>query len=216
MRSYRVADWMSAPEIVVEPTCALVAAQQLMEQHHMRRILVVDQGRLAGMLTWDNLLSAQRAAAAGQADQLCVLDGMITNPTAIAPDISVGEAAQLLVDRKLGVLPVVDHGLLVGVITEGDLFLLLHSDVGARPAEESKPPIACTRCGAPLRGRSIELIAPDDQCPHCHYHLHRCDNCRYFDGVACMLDRADRHSGVPGQHCPAFSFVPPRAVGRNG
>jgi len=137
---------------------------------------------------------------------------MTHDPPVIAPDVSVGEAAQILVDRKLGVLPVVDQGVLVGVVTEGDLFTLVHSGVVDKPAETGQPPLACAHCGAPLHGRAIALIAPDDQCPHCHYHLHRCDNCRYFDGVACLLNRTDRYSGVPGQHCPAFSYVLPRAI----
>ena len=49
-------------------------------------------------------------------------------------------------------------------------------------------------------------------CWQCHYHLHRCENCRYFDGIACMLDRPDRQSAVPGQHCQSFALLTERAA----
>jgi hypothetical protein len=54
-------------------------------------------------------------------------------------------------------------------------------------------PLICWHCGTQLRGRSIDTIGPDDQCWHCYYHLHRCDSCHYFDGIVCLLDRADLH-----------------------
>jgi CBS domain-containing protein len=60
------------------------------------------------------------------------------------------------------------------------------------------------------------MIGPDDMCWKCHYHLHRCENCRYFDGIACMLDQPDRQSAVPGQHCQSFALLTERAVNLEG
>ena len=63
MREYRVADWMSTPPIVIAPTCSLAEGQQLMEQRHVRRLPVVEQERLIGMLSWGDLRAAQPSAA---------------------------------------------------------------------------------------------------------------------------------------------------------
>jgi len=41
-----------------------------------------------------------------------------------------------------------------------------------------------------------------------------CENCRYFDQIACMLDRPDRHTGVPGQRCQSFALLSRHAAGR--
>jgi CBS domain-containing protein len=55
--------------------------------------------------------------------------------------------------------------------------------------------------------QEFETIEPDDMCWQCHYHLHRCENCRYFDRIACLLDCPDRQSSVPGQQCLSFALL---------
>ncbi|HEX9438928.1 MAG TPA: CBS domain-containing protein, partial [Roseiflexaceae bacterium] len=63
MHTYRVADWMSTPPIVAAPTMTLAAAQHLMEQRHVRRLPVVQDGRLVGIATWGDLRAAWPSAA---------------------------------------------------------------------------------------------------------------------------------------------------------
>ena len=61
MHTYRVADWMSTPPIVVAPTVTLAEAQRLMEQRRVRRLPVVESGRLLGIVTgFATIASEQR------------------------------------------------------------------------------------------------------------------------------------------------------------
>jgi CBS domain-containing protein len=110
--------------------------------------------------------------------------------------------------RHVRRLPVVADGHVAGVITESDLFRLLIADTaGTESGGDGRAVLKCGHCGALLRRRTFETIGADDMCWRCHYHLHRCESCRYFDGIACMLDRPDRHTAVPGQHCQGFALL---------
>ena len=143
-----------------------------------------------------------------------VAECMSRDPVTIAPDASMLAAARLMLEHKIGGLPVVADGRIVGMITESDLFRLLIADAaGTERADDGRAVLACWHCGTLLRRRSFETIGPNDLCWQCHYHLHRCESCRHFDGVACLLDRPDQHTGVPGQHCQAFAQVSQHAVG---
>ena len=55
---------------------------------------------------------------------LVVKEVMTNNPVTIAPDASVGDAAREMLERKIGCLPVVESGRLVGILTESDLVRL--------------------------------------------------------------------------------------------
>jgi hypothetical protein len=146
-------------------------------------------------------------------EQATVAECMSRNPVTIAPNATVLEAAQIMLAYKIGGLPVVTDREVVGVITESDLLRLLIAEVtGGAHADTSREVLICQHCGTTLRGRSFATIGPDDTCWHCHYHLHRCENCRYFDSVGCMLDRTDRHTAIPGQQCRAFAYRPARVV----
>jgi CBS domain-containing protein len=215
-----VADWMSTPPIVVGPTTTLAEAERIMEQRHLRRLPVVEHGRLIGIITWGDLRAAQPSAATTLSiyewrallDRATVAGCMTHDPATIAPDASVLAAAQLLLDHKISGLPVVAADRVVGVITESDLFRVLLADAnGAAQAKSHRAVLICWHCGTQLRRRSFETLGPDDQCWKCHYHLHRCENCRFFDRIACMLDRPERQSAVPGQHCQSFALISARA-----
>jgi CBS domain-containing protein len=221
MSTYRVAEWMSRPPIVVAPTLSLAAARRLMEQRRVRRLPVVEDDRLVGIVTWGDLRAAQPSAATTLSvyewrallDQVPVAQCMTHDPITIAQDAPVLEAAQHMLAHRIGGLPVVEDGRVVGVITESDLFRLLIADAtGVEHTNATRMAVVCLHCGAVLRGRSFDTIGPDDTCWRCHYHLHRCDNCRYFDSLVCLLDQAERHTPIPGQHCPVFAYLLPRAV----
>jgi CBS domain-containing protein len=222
MREYQVADWMSTPPIMIVPTLSLAEAQQLMEQRHIHRLPVAEQGRLIGILSWGDLRAAQPSSAAtfsafewrALLDQVTVASCMTRDPVAIAPDATTLEAAQKMLEHKIGGLPVVDGGRVVGVITESDLFRLMIADAsGEAHADPSRPALVCQHCGAIIRGRSLTTIGPNDECWRCHYHLQRCENCRFFDGVGCLLGRPARHEVVPGRRCSVFTYLPLRAAG---
>lgn len=224
MRKDRVAEWMSTPPIVIAPTMSLAMAQRIMEQRHVRRLLVVEHERLMGIVTWGDLRAAQPSAATTLSiyemrallEQVTVSACMTRDPLTIASDAPVLEAAQKMLSGRISGLPVVDDGRVVGVITESDLFRLLIADsASADQPDTHRETFTRQHCGTMLRRRSFALVGPDDECWNCHYHLHRCGNCRYFDGIACMLGRIEQHTAVPGRHCPTFSAWSQRASSTN-
>ncbi len=221
MRAYRVADWMSTPPILARPTTTLEDAQRIMEHRKVRRLPVVEDGRLMGIFTWGDLRAAQPSVATTLSihewrallEQATIAECMTHDPVTITPDAPVLEAAQRMLDHKIGGLPVVADGHVLGVITESDLFRLMLADVtGAEGQARDREVIVCGHCGALLRGRSFATLGPDDACWHCHFHLHGCENCHYFDRIACLLSRIESHESIPGQHCPAFAYQPLRAA----
>jgi len=188
----------------------------------VRRLPVVQDGQLAGIVTWGDLRAAWPSTATTLSvyewrallEKATVAGCMTRDPITVAPDATVLEAAQIMLAHKIGGLPVVAGGRVVGMITESDLMRLLIDEItGAEHHDPGRDQLICQHCGTVLRGRSFATIGPNDTCWHCHYHLHRCENCHYFDGVACMLDRPDRHTGIPGQQCQVFAYRPPRVVG---
>ncbi|GAB4216678.1 MAG: hypothetical protein OHK0022_58100 [Roseiflexaceae bacterium] len=211
-----VSAWMSTPVVTVPPSCTLAEAQRLMESRHIRRLPVVERGRLLGVVTWGDLRAAQPSAATTLSvyewrallERATVSECMTRDPLTIAPDATVLQAAQLMLERKIGGLPVLRDGLVVGMITESDLFrLLIGQHLDPVPADDRRRVLVCHHCGAELRGRFNADFGPGDQCWQCHYHLRRCDNCRFSDGIGCMLGRPERQDGVPGQHCPSFVYL---------
>jgi len=222
MKDQRVADWMSTPAIVIAPTTTLADAQRLMEQRRIRRLPVVDNGKLVGIITRGDLRAAQPSDTTlsyyewrALLDRVTVVECMTRHVVTITPDASTLDAARLMLTYKIGGLPVVDdEGRVIGMITESDLFRLqIALATGGEVCDTGRPTLICHRCGAMLRGRSLETISRDDQCWRCHYHLRRCDNCRYFDGIGCMLDRSERHTAIPGRDCAYFVYLVPQEQG---
>ena len=138
MRQRHVAEWMSIPPVVIAPSMSLEAAQRLMQQQHVRRLPVVADGQLIGIVTWGDLRAAQPSAATTLSihewrallGKVTVAACMTRDPLTVAPGASVLDAAQLILDHRVSGLPVVADGGVVGMITESDLFQLL-SETGA-------------------------------------------------------------------------------------
>jgi len=133
MIQHYVAAWMSTPPIIIAPSTSLEVAQRLMQQQHVRRLPVVAEGQLIGIVTWGDLCAAQPSVASTLSihewrallDKVTVAACMTRDPLTVAPSTSVLDAAQLLRAYQVSGLPVVANGNVVGVITESDLFQLL-------------------------------------------------------------------------------------------
>jgi CBS domain-containing protein len=136
MRTYYVVDWMSTPPLLARPTTTLADARRIMEHCHVRRLAVVQDGRLVGIVTWGDLRSAQPSAATTLSvyewrallEQATIAECMTRDPITIAPEATALEAAQQMLEHKIGGLPVLEGGRVVGMITESDLFRLLLAD----------------------------------------------------------------------------------------
>lgn len=215
MQEYRVADWMRTPVLTITPDASLASAREMMEQGRIRWLPVVEQGRLVGLIAWEDLCAVQPVDTGGlstyevykRLDELNVGEHMLRSPLTIAPDDSVVVAAQQMIDRGVDVLPVVAGLRLLGIVTAHDLLRVLIGVIAGAPHQPEAPPAPiCHHCGTVLHGKSLTAVGPDDTCWHCHYHLHRCQNCRYYDGVTCMLNREDRFTPVPGRYCTLFGY----------
>jgi CBS domain-containing protein len=155
MHTYRVADWMSTPPIVVAPTVTLAEAQRLMEQRRARRLPVVDDGRLVGIVTLGDLRAAGPSAATTLSvhewrallEQATIAECMTRDPIAIAPDAPVLFAARQMLLHKIGGLPVVENGRVVGVITESDLFRLLIAESAGAASSDARRMIPLLQLG---------------------------------------------------------------------
>jgi acetoin utilization protein AcuB len=129
-----VRDFMTADPIVIHPDTTLPAAYLLMRINDIRRLPVVnDEGKLVGIVTFGDIREARPQEAASltswdlhmRTASLRAQDFMTTGPLTVKPDTEIQEAARLMLDHKLGGLPVVDGGKLVGIITDSDIFRLV-------------------------------------------------------------------------------------------
>lgn len=142
MKRLQVADWMSTPAIVVAPTLSLTEAQRTMERLNVRRLPVVADGRLVGIVTHGDLRAAHPIATSlsvyewrALLDKVTVAEVMTSDPLTVGPSEPVIAAARLMLASKVGGLPVVEGDAVVGMITESDLFrLLIEQQSGAASA----------------------------------------------------------------------------------
>lgn len=137
MRQELVRDWMSDEVITVTPETTLTEAEQLMIAHMIRRLPVVENGRLVGIVTYGDIRNARPSRTASLslweldflAARLKVSEFMTLEPVTILQDVTIGKAAQLMLKYMISGLPVLDSaGELVGIITESDVFRLVVRD----------------------------------------------------------------------------------------
>ncbi len=79
-------------------------------------LVVMDDGKMVGMLTFREILLALRAHAKGP-DDLTVGDVMVKNPVTAFPDMEVNELRGLMIEKHSRYLPVLDGDVLMGVIS---------------------------------------------------------------------------------------------------
>jgi len=124
-----VADIMSRKVVSISSDDTLDTVQAIMELGSVRHLPVVRRGSLVGVVSQRDLLKASLSSVIGipAEEQRRFLEGvsigsvMSAPATSIGSEVSVREAARVMAERKIGCLPVVDDGALVGIITETDL-----------------------------------------------------------------------------------------------
>ena len=135
-----VRDYMSQPPIVISPKTPISEALKMMRDHSIRRLPVTDSaGRLIGIVSDKDLLHAEPSPATSLSIwEIAYLLGRITveqvmtrDVLIVGPTTPLEEAAQIMVDRKIGGLPVVEADQVLGVITETDIFRVFALLLGA-------------------------------------------------------------------------------------
>lgn len=133
MQTTLVRTWMTPDPITAPPTMTLPEALQVMRGHSIRRLPIVANGKLVGIVTRGDLRGAQPSEATSLSIfELNYLVGRITmgqiktrHVVTVAPSTTVQEAARLMLKHKVAGLPVVSDGRVVGIITESDIFRLV-------------------------------------------------------------------------------------------
>ncbi|MBO6575607.1 MAG: CBS domain-containing protein [Rhodothermales bacterium] len=123
LRETRVEHYMSTDLFTVHQDEAVDFVAVLMDWRNIRHVVVEDnQHRLVGLIPHKRILRYLSSRDTVYADNpdVVVKDIMITNPVAVSPTTSIQEAVSLMRERKVGALPVVRDGQLVGIITESD------------------------------------------------------------------------------------------------
>ncbi len=137
----RVRDLMTSPVQVIGPDAPAWEAVGLMRSRRVRRLPVVDGDTLVGIVTWTDVVRVRPPAIGGRwhvpslAAGVLVRHLMTSTPITVSPETRVEEAAALMRRHKIGGLPVVEGGRLVGIITESDLLEALVEIFGTGPGE---------------------------------------------------------------------------------
>jgi len=124
-----VRDLMTTDPITTGPQTPVLEARQLMIDKRIRHLLIVEGPKLLGIVTDRdirlNLPSPATSLSVWEINylmaRLTVESVMTTSVVIVGPQRDARAAAQLMLDNKIGALPVLDGGQLLGIITETDL-----------------------------------------------------------------------------------------------
>jgi len=118
-------DVMTAPVFFVSPRDTIAYARNLMVKHKISRLLVMDEGRLTGMLTKKDiayrLLQGEPEWRRRPVDQIPVEVFASGNPVVVSPDTGIKKIAEIFVSKNVSCVPVVENRSVVGIVTKTDL-----------------------------------------------------------------------------------------------
>ncbi|MEW5961009.1 MAG: CBS domain-containing protein [Chloroflexota bacterium] len=134
MKQDLVKDWMTREVITIPPDISLPAAHRLMIDHKIRRLPVVKNNKLVGIVTRGDVRGAKPSEASSLSiweinyllAKLKIKDIMTPNPVTVSPEATIEEVARIMLEKKISGLPVVDEGgQVAGIITESDIFRMV-------------------------------------------------------------------------------------------
>ena len=136
----RIRDVMTKNPITVESDTLVLDAQRIMKENNIRRLPVVDKGKLKGIITKHDLLEAAPSPATSLSihelnyllSKMKVKEIMKKDPFTVPPDMPFEEALRIGQEKKIGSFPVVENGKLVGIATESDLVRFLSRALGIK------------------------------------------------------------------------------------
>jgi CBS domain-containing protein len=125
----KVRELMTTDVATIGRNDELTIADDVMKMKRLRHLPVLEDGRLVGILTQRDLFHAALSTALNFGEKaqkeflktVVVKEVMTDEVRTIGPDADVREAARLLIEHRIGCLPVVENGKLVGIVSETDL-----------------------------------------------------------------------------------------------
>src|SRR5262245_51772754 len=130
-----VGEMMSQDIEVVDRNDTLRTVEERMAAKQLRHLPVLEQGEVVGLVTQRDLFKAAMSSTMGYGDkaqqaylQSVRVKEIMTYPVVtVAPDSSVAAAAEMMLNKGVGCLPVVDAQQLIGIVTKTDLLRCLHA-----------------------------------------------------------------------------------------
>ncbi len=132
-----IRDFMTTPVITITPSMTLAMAYDLMADREIRRLPVIDaQGELVGLITLSDIQrlvplsnQAKDVPAHLMLEAGKVSDIMATDIATVIPDDKLQVASDLMIERKISGLPVVEQNRPIGMITESDIFKVVFENL---------------------------------------------------------------------------------------
>ena len=136
----RIRDMMTRNPVTVDSETLVMDARKIMKENNVRRLPVVDKGKLLGIVTKHDILEASPSPATSLSvhelnyllSKMKVKEIMKKNPVTLAPDTPFEEALKIGQEKKIGSFHVVENGKLVGIATEADIVRFLTRALGVR------------------------------------------------------------------------------------
>jgi acetoin utilization protein AcuB len=129
-----VRDYMKSPVFTVTPDTLIDNALETMREKHVRRLPVVENGKLVGLVTRNIIREATPSPPTPltlwglhyQLSGMKVRDVMITDVIVVHPDDTIKKVLALIEKHRIGTFPIVDdNGNLVGILTSTDLLHIM-------------------------------------------------------------------------------------------
>ena len=126
----KIRDIMTWDVVTISSDTPIMEARKIMNAHNIRRLPIVDKGKLVGMISRDGITRASPSPGTSLSvweinyllAKMTVKDIMSKNLVTVSPDMTVESAVALAQNKGVGALPVVDAGTLVGIVTTDDFF----------------------------------------------------------------------------------------------
>ena len=135
-----VVERMTSPIITISTDLTLPDAFKLMKKENIRRLVVVEKGKMVGLVSKNDLENAMPSKATSLSiweinyliDKITVGEVMVKNVITVSEDTPIEEAACIMADNKISTLPVMRDEEVVGIISETDLFHIFLELFGSR------------------------------------------------------------------------------------
>ena len=124
-----VREIMTGSPVTLKPEDTLDLANDVISLGRIRHIPVVENGRLVGLLSERDLIGAAATTIFGLKQKrksallktVLIKDVMKKRVISVKPDTPIKDAAHLMADKKIGCVPVIESGTLVGLLTTTDI-----------------------------------------------------------------------------------------------
>ncbi len=136
----KIKDVMTRNPVTADSETLVLDAQRIMKENNIRRLPIVDKGKLVGIVTKHDLLEASPSPATSLSvfelnyllAKMKVKEIMKKNPMTLTPDTPFEEALRLGQEKKIGSFPVLENGKLVGITTESDIIRFVTHVLGIK------------------------------------------------------------------------------------